>query len=285
MSVVPLPERRERLAAIDVGSNSIRLLVAEYGPHSGLTVIDEVKEQPRLAAGVAQTGRLDPAAMQRAIDALKLMQGVCERRGVSRIAAVATAAVREATNGEEFAAPGQGGGRSRPAHDRRQHRGGAVLPVGRASLPAGRGPHCRRRYRRRQPRADRRGRRAGRTRLSLPFGAVAPDRAPPRGPFGPAVRDQEAARVRRPPVPPQAAAPRLGRHHAHRLRGLLHQSRPHGGGPARHVGRGSGARLGGHHRRGGASARLVGRDESGEARRRSTASIRNAPISSSPASR
>ncbi len=102
MSVVPLPERRERLAAIDVGSNSIRLLVAEYGPHSGLTVIDEVKEQPRLAAGVAQTGRLDPGAMQRAIDTLRLMYGVCERRGATRIAAVATAAVREATNGAEF---------------------------------------------------------------------------------------------------------------------------------------------------------------------------------------
>jgi len=102
MSVVALPEPRERLAAIDVGSNSIRLLVAEYGPHSGITVIDEVKEQPRLAGGVAETGRLDPAAMDRAIAALTRMQGVAERRGVNRIAAVATAAVREATNGEEF---------------------------------------------------------------------------------------------------------------------------------------------------------------------------------------
>ncbi|HXW97928.1 MAG TPA: Ppx/GppA phosphatase family protein [Gemmatimonadales bacterium] len=103
MSVVPLPERRERLAAIDVGSNSIRLLVAEYGPNSGLTVIDEVKEQPRLATGVAQTGRLDAAAMERAVAALRRMQGVCERRGVNRIAAVATSAVREAVNGPEFA--------------------------------------------------------------------------------------------------------------------------------------------------------------------------------------
>jgi len=102
VSVIPLPERRERLAAIDVGSNSIRLLVAEYGPQSGITVIDEVKEQPRLATGVAQTGRLDPAAMDRAVEALGRMQGVCERRGVQRVAAVATSAVREATNGEEF---------------------------------------------------------------------------------------------------------------------------------------------------------------------------------------
>jgi exopolyphosphatase/guanosine-5'-triphosphate,3'-diphosphate pyrophosphatase len=102
MSVVPLPERRERLAAIDVGSNSIRLLVAEVGPHSGITVIDEVKEQPRLATGVAQTGRLDSNAMERAVAALRRMHGVCERRSVSRIAAVATSAVREAVNGEQF---------------------------------------------------------------------------------------------------------------------------------------------------------------------------------------
>jgi len=102
MSVVPLPERRERVAAVDVGSNSIRLLVAEVGPQSGITVIDEVKEQPRLATGVAQTGRLDAAAMERALAGLRRMHGVCERRGVSRIAAVATSAVREAVNGEQF---------------------------------------------------------------------------------------------------------------------------------------------------------------------------------------
>jgi len=102
VTVLPLPERRERLAALDVGSNSIRLLVAEYGPHTGITIIDEDKEQPRLAAGVAQTGRLDPSAMDRAVAAIRRMQGVCDRRGVTRVAAVATSAVREATNGEEF---------------------------------------------------------------------------------------------------------------------------------------------------------------------------------------
>lgn len=103
MTAVPVPETRERLAAIDVGSNSIRLLIAEHGPASGLTVIDEVKEQPRLASGVARTGRLDPAAMERALEALSRMRDVCERRGVSRISAVATAAVREARNGAAFA--------------------------------------------------------------------------------------------------------------------------------------------------------------------------------------
>jgi exopolyphosphatase/guanosine-5'-triphosphate,3'-diphosphate pyrophosphatase len=102
MTTVPVPETRERLAAVDVGSNSIRLLVAEYGPVSGLSVIAEVKEQPRLATGIARTRRLDPEAMERAIAGLKRMRDVCERRGVSRISAVATSAVREAINGQEF---------------------------------------------------------------------------------------------------------------------------------------------------------------------------------------
>ena len=93
---------RERLAALDVGSNSIRLLVAEYDPAAGISVIDEVKDQPRLAEGLARTGRLDDQAIDRAMLALRRMREVCRRRGVNRIAAVATAAVREAANGTEF---------------------------------------------------------------------------------------------------------------------------------------------------------------------------------------
>jgi exopolyphosphatase/guanosine-5'-triphosphate,3'-diphosphate pyrophosphatase len=95
-------DARERLAALDVGSNSIRLLVAEYDPAAGLSVIDEVKDQPRLARGLAATGRLDDEAMQRALETLGRMRAVCQRRGVKRIAAVATAAVREAENGPDF---------------------------------------------------------------------------------------------------------------------------------------------------------------------------------------
>ena len=95
-------EAGERIAAIDVGSNSIRLVVAEYDPATGLTIIDEVKEQPRLAAGLATTGRLDEAAIERAYATLRRMREVCQRRGVRRLNAVATAAVREAENGEDF---------------------------------------------------------------------------------------------------------------------------------------------------------------------------------------
>jgi exopolyphosphatase/guanosine-5'-triphosphate,3'-diphosphate pyrophosphatase len=94
---------RERLGAIDVGSNSVRLLVADWDPTTGLDIIDEVKDQPRLATGVATTGALDPEAMERAFEALRRMKGVAERRGVTRLTAVATSAMRLASNGEAFA--------------------------------------------------------------------------------------------------------------------------------------------------------------------------------------
>ncbi len=96
------PEPDERLAAIDVGSNSIRLLVAEYDPQTGINVVDEVKDQPRLASGLAESKRLDEFAMARAIRTLGRMREVAERRGVRRLSAVATSAVREALNGKAF---------------------------------------------------------------------------------------------------------------------------------------------------------------------------------------
>jgi exopolyphosphatase/guanosine-5'-triphosphate,3'-diphosphate pyrophosphatase len=91
-----------RLAAIDVGSNTILLLVAEHHPSIGLTMIDEVEDQPRLGAGLGATGRLGEAAIERALESLIRMRDQAQRLGAERIEAVATAAVREATNRAEF---------------------------------------------------------------------------------------------------------------------------------------------------------------------------------------
>jgi len=94
--------QRERIAAIDVGSNTVLLTVAEYDPEAGLVVIDEGEDQPRLGAGLSATGQLSEEAIRRALRTLTAMRDVCRRHGVRRLAAVATAAVREAGNGSEF---------------------------------------------------------------------------------------------------------------------------------------------------------------------------------------
>ncbi len=93
---------RERLAAIDVGSNTILLTVAELAP-DGLTILEEAEHQPRLGAGLGATGRLHDDAMERALQALTRIRDTCGRLNAHRICAVATAAVREAVNGNEFA--------------------------------------------------------------------------------------------------------------------------------------------------------------------------------------
>jgi exopolyphosphatase/guanosine-5'-triphosphate,3'-diphosphate pyrophosphatase len=97
-----LREPIERIAAIDVGSNTVLLLIAEHHPTAGLTIMAEAEDQPRLGAGLSATGRLSQAAMARALETLARMGELCRTHGVSRIGAVATAAVREAENGEEF---------------------------------------------------------------------------------------------------------------------------------------------------------------------------------------
>jgi exopolyphosphatase/guanosine-5'-triphosphate,3'-diphosphate pyrophosphatase len=92
----------QRLAAIDVGSNTILLLVAEYSPSSGLAIIKEAEDQPRLGAGLSSTGRLSEASIERALQSTAHMVELAREAGAQRIEAVATAAVREASNGTEF---------------------------------------------------------------------------------------------------------------------------------------------------------------------------------------
>jgi exopolyphosphatase/pppGpp-phosphohydrolase len=132
------PRNRERIGAIDVGSNSIRLVVAEYDPDTGFEIIDEVKDQPRLGTRVDVTGMLDRTAMMRAFAALKRMKEVADRRGVTRLAAVATSAVREARNGTTFAKRVRSAFRSRSSMPtaRRSSRGGQWRITSGSKTPA-----------------------------------------------------------------------------------------------------------------------------------------------------
>ena len=96
------PDIHPRLAAIDVGSNSIRLVVAEAQPGGRYRVLDEERETTRLAKSLAETGKLDEESMQASLEALRRFKSIATGMGVEKIRAIATCAVREATNGLEF---------------------------------------------------------------------------------------------------------------------------------------------------------------------------------------
>lgn len=94
----------QRIAAIDIGSNSIRQIIADVSPGGEIRIVDEMKAAPRLGAGVAANGRLDDGHMDEAVDALGRMAALARQLGAKRVEVVATSAVREASNGAAFLA-------------------------------------------------------------------------------------------------------------------------------------------------------------------------------------
>lgn len=96
--------KKPRLAAIDIGTNSIRCIVVEAGGRGGFRVLDDEKATVRLGEGLTATGRISPAAQERACEALVRMRKINEGLGCQDIVAVATSAVRKAANGPEFVA-------------------------------------------------------------------------------------------------------------------------------------------------------------------------------------
>ena len=93
-----------RIAAIDIGSNSIRQIVADVSSTGAIRVVDEMKAAPRLGAGIHNTGRLSDEAGDAAIAILSRMSELAGQLGAKRRRVVATSAVREAENGAEWLA-------------------------------------------------------------------------------------------------------------------------------------------------------------------------------------
>lgn len=91
-----------RLAAIDVGTNTVRLIIAEAEGAGNYRILDDEKETSRLGRGLAATGALAPEAIDAAATTIAHMRRIAEGYGAARIRVVATAAVREATNRAEF---------------------------------------------------------------------------------------------------------------------------------------------------------------------------------------
>jgi exopolyphosphatase/guanosine-5'-triphosphate,3'-diphosphate pyrophosphatase len=90
-------------AAIDIGSNSCRLEIAEVVDHQLKTVAED-REVTRLGASVFETGVVSPEAMAATLEALKRFQRTVQAHGVDQIRVVATSAMRDARNGPAFQA-------------------------------------------------------------------------------------------------------------------------------------------------------------------------------------
>jgi len=94
----------EHIAIIDLGSNTTRMVVYEYERDRYFRLQDEIREVVRLREGMGRTNVLRAAAIQRAINAMRMFKELVEDRGVDEVIAVTTSAVRDAVNRETFLA-------------------------------------------------------------------------------------------------------------------------------------------------------------------------------------
>lgn len=93
-----------RVAGIDCGTNTIRLLIADLADDGTLTDVVRQARIVRLGAGVDRIGRLDPAAVQRTLDQCREYARTCRRHRVQALRFVATSATRDAADGPAFLA-------------------------------------------------------------------------------------------------------------------------------------------------------------------------------------
>ncbi|HYO92236.1 MAG TPA: hypothetical protein VEQ40_11395, partial [Pyrinomonadaceae bacterium] len=91
-----------KLAAIDIGSNSIKLVVVDAAASDSFAVLAREKEAVRLGHDTLREEHLSPTAIERAAACIKRFRSIAEARGAERVIAIATASVREANNASEF---------------------------------------------------------------------------------------------------------------------------------------------------------------------------------------
>jgi len=91
-----------KIAAIDIGSNSIHLAVVRAEPGQHLQIIDREKDMARLASKTLRTGRISEETMDRAVTTLRRFKQLAEGNGVDLVITTATSAVRESDNAREF---------------------------------------------------------------------------------------------------------------------------------------------------------------------------------------
>ena len=91
-----------RLAAIDIGTNSMRLIVAEVESPATYATLDDERAQTRLGKDLYETGRISDESFERSLEALGTMKAIADGNEVDEMRVIATSAIREAENGDEF---------------------------------------------------------------------------------------------------------------------------------------------------------------------------------------
>lgn len=94
--------KTQKLAAIDIGSNSLKLVIVEAAASDSFTVVLQIRERVRLGHETLRTRFLSDEATDLSVDVINTFRAIAETRGVDAIVAVATAAVREAENAADF---------------------------------------------------------------------------------------------------------------------------------------------------------------------------------------
>src|SRR5580765_8140039 len=91
-----------RIAALDLGSNSFHLLVADVHPDGTFEAVTREKEMLRLGDDVARDGRISVPAADRAVAAVRRLRQLADASGAQEVIAKATSAIRTASNGSEL---------------------------------------------------------------------------------------------------------------------------------------------------------------------------------------
>jgi exopolyphosphatase/guanosine-5'-triphosphate,3'-diphosphate pyrophosphatase len=94
--------KTQTIAAIDIGSNSLKLAIAQAAASDSFTIISQERERVRLGHETLKTHRLSSQAINLSADAIAKFRSIAESRNADSILAVATASVREAQNASEF---------------------------------------------------------------------------------------------------------------------------------------------------------------------------------------
>ena len=158
------------VGVIDIGSNSVRLVVYEGLTRSPTPLFNE-KALAGLGREVQTTGLLAADAVDKALDALRRFRALCDRIGVPQLYVLATAACRDARNGKDLHCAGGAHLPHQGRRDLRPARGRAVRARRGLRLPSPR--RHRRRSRRRLARTGRRPWHRVKTGITLPLGGLA----------------------------------------------------------------------------------------------------------------